>query len=62
MAPSIAENPTAEVVVPVKVSPQASTSKPNVRRIIEEEGGKSTASVRNTLVTIRAEIKLIGDI
>ncbi|KAJ5873428.1 uncharacterized protein N7473_013301 [Penicillium subrubescens] len=44
MAPSIAENPTAEVVVPVKVNPQASTSKPKVRRIIEEEGGKSTAS------------------
>jgi taurine dioxygenase/sulfonate dioxygenase len=52
MAPSIAENPTAEVVVPVKVNPQASTSKPKVRRIIEEEGGKSTASVRNTLNTL----------
>ncbi|KAF3403646.1 Alpha-ketoglutarate-dependent sulfonate dioxygenase [Penicillium rolfsii] len=44
MAPSIAENPTSEVVVPVKVNPQASTSKPKVRRIIDEEGGKSTAS------------------
>lgn len=52
MAPSIAENPTTEVVVPVKVNPQASTTKPKVRRIIEEEGGKTTASVRNTLTII----------
>jgi taurine dioxygenase/sulfonate dioxygenase len=46
MAPSIAEGFTAEVVVPTKVDPQASVSKPKVRRIIEEEGGKSTATVR----------------
>jgi hypothetical protein len=52
MAPSIAENPTAEVVVPVKANPQASASKPKVRRIIDEEGGKSTASVRNAPTTI----------
>lgn len=61
MAPSIVENPTAQVVVPVKVDPQATTSKPKVRRIIDEEGGKSTASVRITLITISAELKLTGD-
>ncbi|OOQ87445.1 Alpha-ketoglutarate-dependent sulfonate dioxygenase [Penicillium brasilianum] len=44
MAPSIAEGFTAEVVVPAKLDPQASVSKPKVRRIIEEEGGKSTAT------------------
>jgi taurine dioxygenase/sulfonate dioxygenase len=45
MAPSIAENVIAEVVIPVKVDSQASISKPKVRRIIDEEGGKSTATV-----------------
>jgi taurine dioxygenase/sulfonate dioxygenase len=49
MAPSIAEIPTAEVVVPVKVDTKATSNKPKVRRIIDEEGGKSTASVRISL-------------
>ena len=46
MAPSIANTVSAEVIVPVKVDPKASVSKPKVRRIIDEEGGKSTAKVR----------------
>lgn len=45
MTPSIAEIPTAEVVVPVKADTQATSTKPKVRRIIDEEGGNSTASV-----------------
>ncbi|KAJ5358368.1 uncharacterized protein N7496_010781 [Penicillium cataractarum] len=44
MAPSIAESFAVEVVVPAKVNPQVSVNKPKVRRIIEEEGGKSTAT------------------
>lgn len=44
MAPSIAEAPTANVVVPVKAA-AATDPKPEVRRIIDEEGGKTTASV-----------------
>lgn len=45
MAPSIAEVPTTEIVVPVKVNPGTTEAKPKVRRIIDEEGGKTTASV-----------------
>lgn len=55
MAPSIAEGFTAEVVVPAKVDFQASVSKPKVRRIIEEEGGKSTATVRYSHTTVPSE-------
>lgn len=47
MAPSIAQVPTAEVVVPVKAAPSTTETKPRVRRIIDEEGGKTTASVRH---------------
>lgn len=45
MAPSIAQAPTAEVVVPVKAAPEAAETKARVRRIIDEEGGNTTASV-----------------
>jgi hypothetical protein len=47
MAPSVAELPQTEtvpIVVPVKAV--QGEEKPKVRRIIEEEGGKTTASVR----------------
>lgn len=46
MAPSISEVPTAEIVVPVKEVHEDLETKPKVRRVIEEEGGKTTASVR----------------
>ncbi|KAI2735056.1 hypothetical protein DTO013E5_9544 [Penicillium roqueforti] len=49
MAPSIAQVPTAEVVVPVKAAPSTTETKPRVRRIIDEEGGKTTASHPNYL-------------
>jgi taurine dioxygenase/sulfonate dioxygenase len=46
MAPSIiAESPTTEAVVPVKADSGKNETKPKVRRIIDEEGGKTTASV-----------------
>lgn len=45
MAPSISETPTAEIVIPVKNHDDLET-KPKVRRVLEEEGGKTTASVR----------------
>ncbi|KAJ5382999.1 Taurine catabolism dioxygenase TauD/TfdA [Penicillium concentricum] len=44
MAPSIAQTPTAEVVVPVKATAGINETKPRVRRVIDEEGGKTTAS------------------
>ncbi|KAL6239642.1 hypothetical protein BDW75DRAFT_249731 [Aspergillus navahoensis] len=52
MAPSIAEEPTprADVVVPVKASPDG-TEKPKIRRIIDEEGGTTTASYPHYLPT-----------
>ncbi|KAH1891135.1 hypothetical protein KXW12_006165 [Aspergillus fumigatus] len=45
MAPSIAEEQPhrADIVVPVKASP-AAAEKPKIRRIIDEEGGTTTAS------------------
>lgn len=48
MAPSIAEEQPhrADIVVPVKASP-AAAEKPKIRRIIDEEGGTTTASVRS---------------
>ncbi|KAJ5084797.1 hypothetical protein NUU61_009376 [Penicillium alfredii] len=51
MAPSIAEVPTPEIVVPVKVNPGTTEAKPKVRRIIDEEGGKTTASYPEYLPT-----------
>lgn len=49
MAPSVAELPekteTAPIIVPVKAVAGATETKPKVRRIIDEEGGKTTASV-----------------
>ncbi|KAL5003230.1 hypothetical protein BDV10DRAFT_201112 [Aspergillus recurvatus] len=53
MAPSIAEEQTAQagVVVPVKASPAAATEKPKIRRIIDEEGGTTTASYPHYLPT-----------
>ena len=51
MAPSIAEEQPhkADVVVPVK-TPPATTEKPKIRRIIDEEGGTTTASVRSIIL------------
>ncbi|KAL4861780.1 hypothetical protein BDV12DRAFT_203659 [Aspergillus spectabilis] len=43
MAPSIAEAPQADIVVPVKADPVAA-EKPKIRRAIDEEGGTTTAS------------------
>ncbi|KAL5041936.1 hypothetical protein BDW71DRAFT_201005 [Aspergillus fruticulosus] len=47
MAPSIAEEQTAQadVVVPIKAPPAATTEKPKIRRVIDGEGGTTTASV-----------------
>ncbi|KAL4990929.1 hypothetical protein BDW68DRAFT_174660 [Aspergillus falconensis] len=47
MAPSIAEEQTAQadVVVPIKAPPAATTEKPKIRRVIDREGGTTTASV-----------------
>lgn len=45
MAPSIAEAPSAEIVVPVKADLEKQATKPKIRRVIDEEGGKTTASV-----------------
>ncbi|KAJ5703160.1 hypothetical protein N7488_010708 [Penicillium malachiteum] len=51
MAPSIAEAPASQIVVPVKADPGSIQEKPRVRRIIDEEGGKTTASYPNYLPT-----------
>ncbi len=52
MAPSIAELPertgAAAITGPVKDIPRAAAAKTKVRRVIDEEGGKTTASVRKT--------------
>jgi hypothetical protein len=49
MAPSIAELPketdTPSITVPVKAIPGTTKAKPKIRRVIDEEGGKTTASV-----------------
>jgi taurine dioxygenase/sulfonate dioxygenase len=45
MAPSIAEAPKSEVVVPVKADVASTETKPKIRRIIDEEGGTTTATV-----------------
>lgn len=47
MAPSIAEAPKADIVVPVK--PDTVETEPRIRRAIDEEGGTTTASVRALL-------------
>lgn len=46
MAPSIIEGPVNGVIAPLKTA-GANTTVPQVRRIIDEEGGKTTASVRH---------------
>ncbi|KAJ6014261.1 hypothetical protein N7540_008852 [Penicillium herquei] len=51
MAPSIAEAPASQILVPVKADPGSIQDKPRVRRIIDEEGGKTTASYPNYLPT-----------
>ncbi|KAJ5732309.1 hypothetical protein N7493_003790 [Penicillium malachiteum] len=51
MAPSIAEAPASQIIVPVKADPGSIQEKPRVRRIIDEEGGKTTASYPNYLPT-----------
>ena len=54
MAPSIIDEPKADVVVPVKAPTEASitsTEKPKIRRIIDEEGGTTTASVSISYLT-----------
>jgi hypothetical protein len=47
MAPSIIESPAAEITVPTKTDhrPADSNPKARVRRVIDEEGGNTTASV-----------------
>jgi hypothetical protein len=49
MAPSIIESPAAEITVPIKTDPRLADSNPKarVRRVIDEEGGNTTASVRH---------------
>ncbi|KAL4780708.1 hypothetical protein BJX76DRAFT_364120 [Aspergillus varians] len=49
MAPSIAEAPKSEVVVPIKADPATTETKPKIRRVIDEEGGTTTASFPNYL-------------
>ncbi|KAL3484248.1 hypothetical protein BJX62DRAFT_248579 [Aspergillus germanicus] len=44
MAPSIAEAPKSEVVVPVKADVSSTETKPKIRRVIDEEGGTTTAT------------------
>ncbi|KAJ5618294.1 hypothetical protein N7528_006937 [Penicillium herquei] len=51
MAPSIAEVPASQIIVPVKADPGSIQENPRVRRIIDEEGGKTTASYPNYLPT-----------
>jgi hypothetical protein len=51
MAPLNADTPvntetiSTPIVVPVKALPETAEAKPKVRRVIDEEGGKTTASV-----------------
>jgi taurine dioxygenase/sulfonate dioxygenase len=45
MAPSIAEAAKSEVVVPVKADVSSTVTKPKIRRVIDEEGGTTTATV-----------------
>ena len=55
MAPSIAELPhteSAPITVPVKAIPTEAT-KPKVRRVIDEEGGNTTASVSGSTIVLR---------
>ena len=46
MTPSISETPIAEIVIPVQKNHDDLETKPKVRRVLEEEGGKTTATVR----------------
>jgi hypothetical protein len=61
MAPSIAEAPSAEIVVPVKADLEKSDTKPKIRRVIDEEGGKTTASVCPVATTGSTHILLIRE-
>ena len=45
MAPSIAEAPTQNITVPIKADPKSAQPQQKVKRAIDEEGGKTTASV-----------------
>ncbi|KAJ5926591.1 hypothetical protein N7516_008364 [Penicillium verrucosum] len=49
MAPSIAQTPTVDVVVPVKAASGTTEAKARVRRIVDEEGETTTASYPNYL-------------
>ncbi|KAJ5801871.1 uncharacterized protein N7503_004321 [Penicillium pulvis] len=51
MAPSISETPTAEIVIPIKKNHGDLETKPKLRRVLEEEGGKTTASYPEYLPT-----------
>ncbi|KAJ6006924.1 hypothetical protein N7451_004868 [Penicillium sp. IBT 35674x] len=51
MAPSFSETPTAEIIIPVKKDHDGLETKPKVRRVIEEERGKTTASYPEYLPT-----------
>lgn len=45
MAPSIAEAPAQNITVPVKNDPKSTQPQHKLKRAIDEEGGKTTASV-----------------
>lgn len=49
MAPALIETPEltngAPIIVPVKAVPGTTEGKPRIRRVIDEEGGTTTASV-----------------
>lgn len=45
MAPSIAEASSSEIVVPVRADLEKTSYKPKIRRVIDEEGKNTTASV-----------------
>lgn len=63
MAPSVAEIPqhteTAPVKASVKIVPEITETKPKVRRIIDEEGGKTTASVCRLIST---SLRTVADV
>ncbi|KAJ5676181.1 Taurine catabolism dioxygenase TauD/TfdA [Penicillium macrosclerotiorum] len=51
MAPSVAEIPQTEILVPIKTNTEIPKEKPKVRRVIDEEGGKTTATYPHYLPT-----------
>ena len=62
MAPLNADTPvntetiSAPITVPVKAVPETTETKPKVRRVIDEEGGTTTASVIHTVPILALEL------